>query len=242
MSTHHTADSRKKFKQFSLSWRTAAVSSLLCSGAVGLYWQSIHIPRQRSEAIAVQLQELTDSVERLETLLQSSATDSQRVSPTTPAKIVEPQAQSYWLTVAGAEITLVPQPLDISANAEPDVALQTALETLLAGHKDDTDSTTAIPTDTRLLSLEVLPRGIYVDLSNEFSLGGGSSSMITRVAQVLYTATSLDPEAGVFLSVEGQALDETYPLSGEGLVLSQPLTRTQFVKDFPPNLLKTIED
>jgi len=243
MSTHHTADFRKKLKQFSLSWRTAAVSVLLCSGAAGLYWQGVYIPRQRSEAVAMQLQELTDSVERLETLLQSSATDSRRVvSPTTPTKIVESQAQSYWLTVSGAEITLASQPLDIPASTEPDVALRTALETLLAGPKEDADGVTAIPTGTRLLSFEVLPQGIYIDLSNEFSVGGGSSSMTTRVAQVLYTATSLDPAAGVFLSVEGQALDETYPLGGEGLLLSQPLTRAQFVKDFPPNLLKTIED
>ena len=119
------------------------------------------------------------------------------------------------------------------------MAIQAALEMLLAGPKQGTDDVTAIPAGTRLLSLEVLPQGIYIDLSDDFAQGGGSSSMTTRVAQILYTATSLEPEAGVFLSVEGQPLDENSPLGGEGLVLAQPLTRAQFVKDFPPNLLKS---
>ncbi|MEM8717316.1 MAG: GerMN domain-containing protein, partial [Cyanobacteria bacterium P01_G01_bin.4] len=132
-----------------------------------------------------------------------------------------------------------PQLLNVEPDAEPDVVLRTALETLLAGPKQSTDNVTSIPEGTRLLSLKVLPEGIYVDLSSEFSRGGGSSSMTTRVAQILYTATSLESDAGVFLSIEGQPLDETSPLGGEGLLLSQPLTRAQFVKDFPPNLLKS---
>ena len=102
----------------------------------------------------------------------------------------------------------------------PDVVLETALETLLTGPKQGRGNVTSIPAGTRLLNFEVLPRGNYVDLSSEFSQGGGSSSMTTRVAQILYTATSLEPEAGMFLSIEGQPLDETYPLGGEGLVLS----------------------
>jgi spore germination protein GerM len=71
-----------------------------------------------------------------------------------------------------------------------------------------------------------------VDLSREFSQGGGSASMIDRVAQVLYTVTSLDPTAKVYLSIEGQLLDENHPLGGEGVILQQPLTRQQFAVDF----------
>jgi spore germination protein GerM len=56
--------------------------------------------------------------------------------------------------------------------------------------------------------------------------------MIYRVAQVLYTATSLDPKAKVFLSVESQPLDENHPLGGEGLILRQPMTRQDFAQDF----------
>ncbi len=193
----------------------------------------------------VQLEELTDSVEQLKArLLRRSAVDLPNAeNPTSsPSKVTERQPESYWLAVSSAEVSLAPQPLNIEADAEPEVVLQTALETLLAEPKKVTDNVTTIPTGTRLLSLEVLPQGIYVDLSSEFSQGGGSSSMTTRVAQVLYTATSLDPEAGVFLSVEEQPLDESYPLGGEGLVLSQPLTRDEFVKGFPPNLLKSVED
>lgn len=74
--------------------------------------------------------------------------------------------------------------------------------------------------------------GIYVNLSQEFTQGGGSSSMIYRVAQVLYTATSIDPQAPVFISIAGQPLNQNYPLGGEGLLLDYPLTRQQFAQEF----------
>ena len=220
------------------------VSILVGGSAFGLYWQGIHVPRQRYEATVLQLEELTVSVERLETWLQGTTVDLPRAkNPTgSPIKVLEGQPQSYWLTGSGVEISLAPQVLDVDTDAEPAVILQAALETLLTGPKQNTDEITTIPAGTRLLSLDVRSQGIYVDLSSEFAQGGGASSMTTRVAQILYTATSLEPEAGVFLSIEGQPLDENNPLGGEGLVLSQPLTRNQFVKDFPPDLLESAVD
>jgi hypothetical protein len=53
--------------------------------------------------------------------------------------------------------------------------------------------------------------------------------MMSRVTQVLYTATSQNPGARVWISVEGRALEV---LGGEGLILDQPLTRASFVPSF----------
>ncbi|NJS16145.1 MAG: hypothetical protein HC787_02420 [Nostocaceae cyanobacterium CSU_2_110] len=92
-----------------------------------------------------------------------------------------------------------------------------------------------IPPETKLLGLQINETGIHVNLSDEFRYGGGSSSMIYRVAQVLYTASSLDSDANIYLSVEGELLNEENPLGGEGIILAEPLTRQQFVKDFSIN-------
>ena len=56
--------------------------------------------------------------------------------------------------------------------------------------------------------------------------------MIYRVAQVIYTSTSLDPNQKVFISVGGQPIDNNHPLGGEGLILQQPTTRARFAADF----------
>ena len=106
-----------------------------------------------------------------------------------------------------------------------------AIETLLNGSPDQT-LTTTIPQGTQLRSLTVKPDGIHIDLSAAFTTGGGSASMMGRLGQVLYTATSIDPSAPVFLSVGGQPLET---LGGEGLMLDQPMTRQVFEKEFTLN-------
>jgi spore germination protein GerM len=53
--------------------------------------------------------------------------------------------------------------------------------------------------------------------------------MTGRLAQILYTATSIAPNSKLWLEVEGKPLEV---LGGEGLEVSQPLDRRQFEQDF----------
>ena len=144
-----------------------------------------------------------------------------------PAKL---SPQMYQLEIVDNHIQLTPKTVYTAAKSHK-LALTEALEKLLA-QSPNLDPTTTIPTQTRLLNLDVNQDGVYVDLSQEFAEGGGSSSMIYRVAQVLYTASSIDSQTPVFLSIEGQPLNDDYPLGGEGLTLDYPMTRQQFDRDF----------
>jgi spore germination protein GerM len=142
------------------------------------------------------------------------------------------QPQVYWLRSNRNKLTLVAKSLPPNTSGStPQQVLTTTVQKLLSAQpRDDLSST--IPKGTKLLSLQVRADGVHVDLSPEFRAGGGSTSMIYRVAQVIYTSTSLDPNAKVFISVGGQSIDSNHPLGGEGLILQQPTTRTQFAADF----------
>lgn len=153
--------------------------------------------------------------------------ESSAVEDVQPAKF---SPQIYQLEVVDNRIQLVPKTIYTAATS-PKLALTQALEKLLA-QSTAFDPTSTIPNQSRLLDLQVGKDGVHVDLSQEFTQGGGSSSMIYRVAQVLYTATSIDPHTPVFFSIEGQPLNEDYPLGGEGLVLEYPITRQQFNQEF----------
>lgn len=154
-------------------------------------------------------------------------TESFSVVEVQPAKF---SPQLYWLKIVDNRIQLASKPTHTAA-VTSELALKDAFAQLLA-RPNNFDLTTTIPRQTRLLRLQTTRDGIYVDLSQEFTQGGGSSSMIYRVAQVLYTATSIDPQAQVFLSIAGQPLNQNYPLGGEGLILDYPLTRQQFAQEF----------
>ncbi|MBK1990488.1 GerMN domain-containing protein [Sphaerospermopsis aphanizomenoides BCCUSP55] len=140
----------------------------------------------------------------------------------------EQTANIYWLRPTDKSVELVPQPIKIAA-AQPNQALEAAFQTLLAGPTEGTDSTT-IPKGTQLLGLKVENNDVHVNLSEDFTSGGGSTSMMGRVGQVVYTATTLNPNAKVYIEVNGKQLDV---LGGEGVELQQPLTRESFNKNYP---------
>lgn len=157
-------------------------------------------------------------------------------APTTspaPSKLAqsgnEQKAQVYWLNTVNNKVEVVPSAIALNNAGSKDEILKSAFNRLLAGPTDSA-LTTTIPTGTKLRNLTVDTNGVRVDLSKEFTEGGGSASMTGRVAQVLYTASTLDPKAKVWISVEGKPLDV---LGGEGLMLDQPMTRESFNQNFP---------
>ncbi|MDJ0774978.1 MAG: GerMN domain-containing protein [Mastigocoleus sp. MO_167.B18] len=147
-----------------------------------------------------------------------------------PASVTEIRnVDIYWLRNAGTNLKLESQRIQIKSNSrQPDRVLQTAFKQLLAGPTEGTESTT-IPQGTQLLGIKVESDAVRINLSEEFTSGGGSTSMTGRLGQVIYTATSLDPKAKVYIEVNGKPLEV---LGGEGLVLNQPLTRESFNQNF----------
>jgi spore germination protein GerM len=161
----------------------------------------------------------------------TSTTTPNHPPPRSNPQQVQPQV--YWLRTNQNKLTLVPTPLpsNTADPSSPQQVLTTAIQELLAAQPSDNLSST-IPKGTKLRSLQIRSDGVHIDLSREFRSGGGSTSVIYRVAQVIYTATSLNPDRAVFISVEGESIDRDHPLGGEGLILRQPITRTQFAADF----------
>lgn len=144
----------------------------------------------------------------------------------------EQTVQVYWLKRVDNQIELAAAPVQIQA--EPNDLLQAAFQQVLQKPADPS-FTSAIPEQTILRSLEVKSDCIHVDLSSEFTTGGGSAAMMGRLGQVVYTATTLDPSARVWLTIEGKPLEV---LGGEGLLIEQPMTRDRFQQDFQLQLVR----
>lgn len=150
------------------------------------------------------------------------------IDPDKPNIPAPGQAQTYWLVPdSGNETAIAFIPQNIPFTGQPSESqIQRAMTILLAAPES---TITAIPPNTKLLSLDQTPEGIKIDLSQEFTEGGGSSAMIARLGQIIYTATSTDPSQPVWLAVQGEPLTV---LGGEGLMVEQPITRSQFEADF----------
>lgn len=130
----------------------------------------------------------------------------------------------YWIGTEDNQVQYDAQRVAVAPNTGAEAQLRTVMEELLAGGE-----ATAIPKGTELLGAEVKGQDVYVDLSSEFTEGGGSSAMAARLGQVIYTATAVEPGAQVWISVEGKPLTE---LGGEGLLIDQPLNVAKFEEDF----------
>jgi spore germination protein GerM len=147
-------------------------------------------------------------------------------SPASPAA-TEQSVQVYWLKSVDAGFELVPSPVSVAAD-QPEPLLEAALKEMLQGNTPS-ELTSTVPAGTQLRQVEIKEDGVHVDLSQEFTSGGGSASMMGRVGQIVYTATTIDPNAPVWIAVEGEPLEV---LGGEGLLIDQPMTREAFQQNF----------
>jgi spore germination protein GerM len=155
---------------------------------------------------------------------------------TTPSTIVQKDSTvKIWrLDDDGKKTILVPQeqPAPQATATTPEAGVTRSISTLLASSgKPDGKLTSTIPVGTKLLSTKVLADGIHIDLSKEFTQGGGATSTIGRLGQVIYTATAENPNAPVWITVEGEKLE----VLGDGVEVRQPITRETYDRDFPIN-------
>jgi Sporulation and spore germination len=155
-----------------------------------------------------------------------------QVPPVAPIPIPEHSVKINKVQLTDKGIEVVPSDLPVkkitrTAEENLQAAFGEMLNTKTAAKDPNSKTSSAIPSGTRLLGLKADKNGIRVDLSEEFSKPSGAASLQSRLAQVIYTATALDPRAKVWLSVNGEELKEL-----GGLELDQPITRASLKKDF----------
>jgi len=170
--------------------------------------------------------EFPDTLANSEASKPAAESDKQ---PDASATSQETPSQVYWLKNADGRLILTPEAVTLSGE-NASAQLEGAMQRLLSKSGNPAqDAFTAIPEATQLLALSMEEDGVHIDLSANFQDGGGSASMIGRLGQIIYTVTALEPNAPVWISVESKPLTL---LGGEGLEISQPMTRQDFEEFF----------
>ena len=108
-----------------------------------------------------------------------------------------------------------------------------AVLALLAG-PDANDQTrrlaTEVPAGSRVLGITLRDSVATIDMTREFESGGGTTSVVMRLAQLTYTLVRVPGVRSVRLWLEGRPVEV---FSGEGLEIDKPLTRADF-QDWAP--------
>lgn len=161
----------------------------------------------------------------------ADTTTTAEASSTTTTTGAEVEVRAYFLR----DEALGP----VARVAADGAVAEGAMEGLLAGPEvaeSEVGFATAIPMGTELRSVTIDDTVATVDLTEEFTSGGGSASMMGRVAQVVFTLTQVPTVEAVAFEVEGTPLTE---LGGEGLLLEEPQTRADWESLSPAILVES---
>jgi hypothetical protein len=96
---------------------------------------------------------------------------------------------------------------------------------------------TSIPGGTELRGVTIADGVATVDLSRAFESGGGSTTMLLRVAQVVHTLTQFPTVRSVAFRLDGEDVDA---IGGEGVVVSPPVDRGDFEDQAPAILVESV--
>lgn len=88
----------------------------------------------------------------------------------------------------------------------------------------------SVPSDTLVLGINIDDGLATVDLSREFESGGGSFSMLARLAQVVFSVTQFPTVNAVEFLLDGEPVTV---FSGEGIEIDGPATREDLVDLLP---------
>ena len=122
--------------------------------------------------------------------------------------------------------------------ATPAVA-RAALTELLAGPTAEevaSGLTSAVPAGTRLHDVSISGGVATVDLDGTFDDGGGSASMLGRVAQVVATLTRFPTVDRVAFRIDGRPVEA---IGGEGVVVDPPIGRGAIEEQTPQILVES---
>ena len=122
---------------------------------------------------------------------------------------------------------VLPEPVD--KNNHIIDSIRYALEQLISGpNSEETEEfISCVPTETKLLDVRIDGDLIYVDFDETVETGGGIEEIRGRLAQIVFTATQFNPDAGVVLLINGK---EIKSFSGEGITeVEKPMHRDEFL-------------
>lgn len=161
----------------------------------------------------------------------STAPDAQPTTTTTPPTTAPgPETSSnvtiFLLNEKGEAVA-------VERIVEGTAVARGAIEALIAGPTSSERGaglSTAFPSDSLVLGLTIYGSRATVDMSLEFASGGGSASVLGRLAQLVYTLTEFGNVDDVRLHLEGAPVEH---FSGEGVFVGEPLTRADFTGSVP---------
>jgi len=164
------------------------------------------------------------------TTIPTTAVTQPPVTTTTEPPDVDPADQVFvevFFVSDGLTAASVRRAVDMPAVAS------NAIRALIAGPtaaEAAAGLSSAVPSDTLFLGLLIDNGLATIDLSREFEAGGGTTNILSRLAQVVYTLTQFPTVDEVLFHLDGQPVDV---FSGEGVILEDPVDRSDYATILP---------
>ena len=190
-----------------------------CSGSVGVAGP---VPTPAADRVIVDLPNASPGTSPVASAGPIS-TPSTSSAPTTTVRVY-----LFQPDLAGGDAHLVPVIRTVTATRA--VATAAVRELLVGPMPAEHGLVTMIPAGTQLLGVTIDSRVATVDLTGTFESGGGSASMLGRLAQLVYTVTQFPTVDTIRLRLDGQPVES---IGGEGVMVGAGLGRTDSTSSLP---------